>query len=164
MEDECKPVEVARRIEASSARIFEILADPQRHVDFDGSDMLRGAVSTDVISGVGEIFSMKMYFEPLGDYVMLNHIFEYEPNRRIGWEPAPGDAVSAQDGVFAIGVPAGQRWSFELTPDGADATIVTEIYDCAAAPEQLRIAVRNGETWVDAMTTSLARLDALCRD
>ena len=140
MADECKPIEVARRIEAPAGRIFEILANPQRHVDFDGSDMLRGAVTTAVVSGVGEIFSMKMYFEPLGDYVMLNHIFEYEPNRRIGWEPAPGDAASAQDGAL------------------------TEIYDCAAAPEQLRVAVRNGATWVDAMTTSLARLDTLCSD
>ena len=38
MTTECKPVEVSRRIEAPAARIFEILADPQRHVDFDGSD------------------------------------------------------------------------------------------------------------------------------
>ena len=67
MADECKPIEVARRIEAPAGRIFEILANPQRHVDFDGSDMLRGAVTTAVVSGVGEIFSMKMYFEPLGD-------------------------------------------------------------------------------------------------
>ena len=162
MASECKPVEVSRKIEAPAARIFELLADPQRHVDFDGSAMLRGAVTKELISGVGDVFSMKMYFEPLGDYVMLNHVVEYEPGRCIGWEPAPGDSISAQDGLFAIGVPAGQRWSFDLTPNGTNATIVTEIYDCAAAPEQLRVAVRNGETWVDSMIESLARLDELC--
>jgi hypothetical protein len=41
-------------------------------------------------------------------------------------------------------------------------TIVTEIYDCRAAPQALRRAVRNGQTWIEAMMTSLARLEALC--
>jgi hypothetical protein len=162
MTTECKPVEVSRRIEAPAARIFEILADPRRHIDFDGSDMLRGAVSEDVISGVGDVFSMKMYFEPLGDYVMVNQVVEYEPDRRIGWDPAPGDAVSAQD-LFAIGVPVGQRWSFDLAPEGAEATNVTEIYDCARAPEHLRAAVGNGELWIDSMTVTLGRLEVLCK-
>lgn len=84
MTNEFKPVEVSRRIEAPASRIFEILTDPRSHVAFDGSDMLRGSVSTDVISGIGDVFSMKMYFEPLGDYVMLNHVVEYEPDRRLG--------------------------------------------------------------------------------
>jgi uncharacterized protein YndB with AHSA1/START domain len=163
MTSECRPVEVSRRIEAPAARIFEILADPQRHVDFDGSDMLRGAVSEDAISGVGDVFSLKMYFEPLGDYVMVNKVVEYEPDRRIGWDPAPGDAVSAQDDLFDVGVPVGQRWSFDLTSDGAEATIVTEIYDCARAPEHLRAAVRNGELWIDSMTVTLERLEVLCK-
>jgi hypothetical protein len=39
---------------------------------------------------------------------------------------------------------------------------VTEIYDCRAAPQALRRAVRNGQTWIEAMMTSLARLEALC--
>ena len=37
MTEESKPVEVSRRIEASAALIFKILANPQRHMDFDGS-------------------------------------------------------------------------------------------------------------------------------
>ncbi|MGO9342894.1 MAG: hypothetical protein ACLP6E_10300 [Acidimicrobiales bacterium] len=164
MTNDCKPVEVSRRIEAPAARVFEILADPRRHVEFDGSDMLRGSLSKDRITGVGDIFSMKMYFEPLGDYVMLNHVVEYEPDRRLGWEPAPGDPASAQDGDFTVGVPAGHRWSYRLTPDGSNATVVTEIYDCAAAPEQLRQAVSNGETWIDSMEASLVQLDVLCRE
>ncbi len=39
MTEETKPVEVSRRIEVPAALIFEILANPQRHMDFDGSDM-----------------------------------------------------------------------------------------------------------------------------
>lgn len=162
MSDDCKPIEVSRRIEAPPVRIFEILADPRRHTEIDGSDMLRGAESDDVITGVGDVFSMKMYLESLGDYRMLNYVVEFEPHRRIGWEPAAGDAAASQDGAFDVGVPPGHRWSFTLTPDGADATIVTETYDCGSAPEEVRAAVSNGEAWIDSMTLTLARLDALC--
>src|SRR5579863_3742126 len=122
--------EVSRRIEAPVERIFAILANPQRHTDLDGSDMLRGAVSNEVITGVGDVFSMNMFLEEVGDYVMMNYVVEFEPNRRIGWEPAPGDAAASDDGIYPIGVPAGHRWSFQLIPDGPDATIVTEIFDC----------------------------------
>jgi hypothetical protein len=161
MADDCKPVEVSRRINAPADRIFAILADPARHTELDGSGMLRGLVSGSAISGVGDVFLMQMYFEPLGDYVMINRVVQYERERRIGWEPAPGDAVSAQDD-FTVGVAPGHRWSFDLTPDGEAATIVTETFDCSAAPESLRRALRNGGTWIEAMRTTLARLDALC--
>jgi uncharacterized protein YndB with AHSA1/START domain len=162
MPEDTKSVAVSRRIQAPAARIFEVLADPRRHADIDGSDMLRGAVSDDVITSVGDVFSMKMYMGEVGDYVMMNYVVEFEPSRRIGWEPAPGDAAASEDGEYPIGVPAGHRWSFELTPDGADATIVTEIFDCSSAPEDLREATQNGETWINGMTATLARLDSLC--
>jgi len=170
MPDDSLQVRVSRRIEASADRIFEILANPQRHTDLDGSShytgegkMLQGAVSNDIITGVGDIFIMKMHFEGVGDYVMQNHVVEYEPNRRIGWEPAPGDEAASDDGRFPIGIPSGHRWSYELTPDGADATVVTEIYDDALAPEELREATNNGKEWIDTMTATLARLDEICR-
>ena len=87
---ESKRIEASRRIEAPTALIFKILANPQRHMDFDGSDMLRGAVDNRPISGAGDTFTMKMH--RLGDdYLMLNYVVEFEPDRRIFWEPAPGD-------------------------------------------------------------------------
>jgi len=50
--DEYQPVRVSRRIEAPPADIFRVLADPQRHLEIDGSGMLRGAVSDAVVTGV----------------------------------------------------------------------------------------------------------------
>ena len=156
-------VEVSRRIPAPPARIFAVVADPSRHPEFDGTGMLRGPVFDRPISGVGDVFAMKMDFEALGgEYLMLNHVVEYEPDRRIFWDPAPGDPASAGGEAFSIGVPAGHRWGFVLTPEGGDATVVTEIFDCADAPEELRAAVRHGEQWLPAMTESLARLEAIC--
>jgi hypothetical protein len=81
------PVAVSRRIGASAHDIFLILTDPVRHIEFDGSGMLRGAATTERISAVGDVFVMKMYYREHGDYEMNNHVVEYEPDRRVGWSP-----------------------------------------------------------------------------
>jgi uncharacterized protein YndB with AHSA1/START domain len=153
-------VSVSRRIEAPAEQIFALLADPDRHAEFDGSGMLRGAEGAQPITAVGDRFLMRMYFDRLGgDYKMDNHVVEYEPNRRIAWTPAGADEVTTKDEEFTIGVPAGHRWGFELVPDGPDVTVVTETYDCTAAPASLREAVGDGAIWVDAMTGTLERLE-----
>src|SRR5471032_3309778 len=137
MSEASKPIEVSRRIEAAAAPIFEILANPQRHMDFDGSDMLRGAVLDRPISGVGETFTMKMH--RLGDdYLMLNYVVEFEPDWRIFWEPAPGDSSRTEDNdPSKVGIAAGYRWGYILAPDGDDATVVTEVFDHGPLPEEL---------------------------
>ena len=56
----------------------------------------------------------------------------------------------------------GHVWSYELTPDGPDATIVTEIYDCSRAPEEQRVGMDNGKIWAKSMAETLARLDRAC--
>jgi uncharacterized protein YndB with AHSA1/START domain len=155
-DDEYQPVAVSRRIYAPARHIFQVLADPVRHPQFDGSDSLRGAGTDVVITGVGDVFVMKMYFSHLGDYEMNNHVVEYEHDRRIGWEPEAGRGHPRE------GRSLGQRWSYQLTPDGPDATVVTEIYDCSRAPAEARAGMDNGNVWVESMGKSLERLDALC--
>jgi hypothetical protein len=130
-------------------------------MELDGSGMVRGAVTTTPISGAGDVFVMKMYFAELGDYEMNNHVVEYELDRRIGWEPEagrghPGAAAEAGAGRW------GHRWSYELIPDGPDATIVTEIYDCSRAPADARADMDDGEVWAEAMARTLERLEAAC--
>ena len=168
MTEETKPFEASRRIEATAALIFEILANPQRHKDFDGSGMLRGAVVDRPISGVGDTFTMKM--NRLGDdYLMINYVVEFEPDRRIFWEPAPGDPSRAEgDDPSKVGIPAGYRWGYILTPDGDDATVVTEIFDCGPLEEFRQSLLSDGGTWIngtnsmlESMTASLERLDRL---
>ena len=106
---------------------------------------------------------MKMNFDRRGgDYLMLNYVVEFEPDRRIFWEPAPGDLPPADGEPSAVGIPAGHRWGFILTPDGDDTTIVTEVFDYGYASEELRQAVRQGGEWVAAMTASLEKLEKIC--
>ena len=149
--DECGPVSVSRRIEAPASVIFKLLADPDRHTEFDGSEMLRTGASNDVIVGVGDVFVTKMYFTAMGDYEMHNRIVAFETDRCIAWEP--GNPEFPRNG---------SRWRFDLTPDGPIATVVTEIYDCTDAPENVREAVDNGKAWLPAMSMTLERLDQLC--
>jgi hypothetical protein len=157
--EEREPVAVSRRIGASAADIFKILADPKRHRDLDGSGMLKGPASDAVVSGVGDVFVMRMYYSQHGNYEMNNHVVEYELDRRIGWEPEAGrghpDASTAN-------ARWGHRWTFDLVPDGPDATLVTEIYDCSRAPEDESASLDNGRIWIEAMTQTLERLDRLC--
>ncbi|HET6811587.1 MAG TPA: hypothetical protein VFH50_11320 [Acidimicrobiales bacterium] len=162
MTEEGRRLEASRRIEARAAEIFKILADPQRHPDFDGSGMLRGPVVDRPISKPGDTFTMKMH--RLGDdYLMINHVVEFEPDRRIFWEPAPGDPSRAEgDDPSRVGIPAGYRWGYVLTPDGDDATLVTEVFDYGPLPEDL---LRDGGAWIngtnsvlESMAASLERL------
>jgi hypothetical protein len=154
-------VSVSRRIGAPASEIFEILADPTRHIDLDGSGMVRGSVTHAVVTGIGDVFVIKMHYSKLGDYEMNNHVVEYELNRRIGWEPESGrghpEAASA-DARW------GQRWIYDLVPDGPKATIVTEIYDCSSVPEAKRAPMDNGRGWIKSMAKSLEQLDRLCTD
>jgi hypothetical protein len=152
--DECIPVSVSRRIEAPAADIFTLLADPSRHPTLDGSGMLRPGAPAEVISGIGDVFVMKMFFPAMGDYEMHNRVVAFESDRRISWEPFSTEVDPA--------VPDnrnGSRWMFELAPDGPGATVVTETYDCSDSPEQVRQAVDNGRNWIDGMTATLERLD-----
>ena len=149
--DECKPVSVSRRIEAPAADIFKLLADPERHPEFDGSEMLRPGARNKVIVGVGDVFVTKMYVTAMGDYEMHNRIVVFEADRCIAWEP--GNPELARNG---------SRWRFDLAPDGPNATVVTETYDCTESPQEVRDAVDNGNAWLTGMTKTLERLAMAC--
>ena len=76
--------------------------------------------------------------------------------------PKPGAGIPTPPRAVRSRPCWGHRWSYQLTPDGPDATIVTEIYDCSRAPEEERAGMDNGNVWAEAMAETLERLDALC--
>ncbi|MET0577400.1 MAG: polyketide cyclase [Ilumatobacteraceae bacterium] len=156
------PVSVSRRIEAPAGDIFRILVQPASHVELDGSGMLRAAGTAQVIGAVGDVFVMAMHDSALGDYEMENHVVEYEVDRRIGWEPAPGRGHPDAPRPGTTGAPWGHRWSFDLAPDGPAATVVTEIFDCSRAPQHAQVATDGGRAWLEAMAATLDRLAARC--
>jgi hypothetical protein len=146
---EIAPVAVSRRIPASADAIFAILADPGRHTELDGSGMLRGAATDQAVTAAGDVFVLNMSFSRLGDYQMANHVVEFEPGRRIAWEPRRHDIDAP---------PWGHRWGFTLAPDGPAVTVVTHDYDCSRAPAPERESMANGRMWIEAMTKTLENL------
>jgi hypothetical protein len=150
-------VSVSRRIAAPAAAIFRVLATPVNHPALDGSGMLRGARDEPVLGGAGDTFTTAMYLPGLGDYLMLNRVIAFDRDRRIAWEPTPGDAVASRNAGLPIGASQGYSWGYRLQPDGT-ATIVTEIFDCTDADQVIRDAVHDGQDWIEAMHETLGRL------
>lgn len=143
-------IAVTRRIPAPADKLFALLSDPARHTEIDGSGMLRGAVSPRPVLSVDDEFVMKMHHEEFGDYEMTNHVVAFEPGRRIEWMP---ERVGAEPGRY--------RWGWQLTPEGPDATVVTESFDCSDSPEWLQEATQGGQGWRDAIEASLAHLEQI---
>ena len=80
-------VSVSQDIDPPLRELFKYLARPADHTTIDGSGMLRGTDDRQRLSGIGDVFEMKMFNDEMGEYVMENHVVEFEPDRRIAWEP-----------------------------------------------------------------------------
>lgn len=154
-------ISVTKEIPAPAHVVFAVLADPVMHPEIDGSGMLRSATSSGPITRVGDTFTMRMHNDEMGEYEMINHVVEYEAGGRIAWEPALLRAGRPEDEAD-VGVRAGHRWSYELHPISAGATLVTESYDCSSAPAWLQNAVKGGRRWEAPMEASLDNLYRLC--
>lgn len=108
-------VSASIEIAAPASQIFDILADPRRHVEIDGSDMLRRCLGGPDRLGLGSKFVMSMRLWSV-TYRVRNRVVEFEENRLIAWrhfEP--------------------QHWRFELQPTQAG-TRVTETFDYSYWP------------------------------
>jgi uncharacterized protein YndB with AHSA1/START domain len=152
-----QPVSVSRRIDAPQGTVFALLTDPAMHPMFDGSTMVRRALSTSRITGVGDVFAMAMENGEMGPYETVNHVVAFERDRRIAWEPMLSKASRPED-QEGIGERGNVVWGFELEAVDPSTTDVTETYDCSRSPDWLRKAVRGGDRWVDTMTISLEKL------
>lgn len=147
---------VTRTIAASPARVFAVLTDPNRHQDTEPGDWVRDAVSTEPITGAGQIFVVNMFIEAAGGhYVMHNLVTEFVQDRTIAWLPGQPD----DRGEHA---PGGWWWRYDLAPNGADpnATDVTLTYDWTETPETFRQQVPMppfGEDFIEASLASLER-------
>ena len=105
---------MSRVINATPEAIFDVLADPARHSEIDGSETVKNTRGTSKRLSLGSTFGMDMTMGPL-PYRITNTVKEFEENRLIAW---------AHFG--------GHRWRYELDPvevDGEPATKVTESFD-----------------------------------
>jgi uncharacterized protein YndB with AHSA1/START domain len=112
---------VERVIPAPPDRIFDLVADPRRHKDIDGSGTVRDATDLPARLSAGATFGMNMEFG--GAYTMTSTVIEFEPGRRIAWQSRPPRGSAWWRHVFG-----GRIWRYELEPAGSG-TRVRESWD-----------------------------------
>ena len=110
-------------IDAPAADIFDLLTDPRRHPDFDGSGTVLESVSGPSRLTMGSRFGMSMHLKV--PYRIGNEVVEFEQDRRIAWQTR---------GPGPIGKLLGGRiWRYELEPVDDATTVVTETFDARTA-------------------------------
>jgi uncharacterized protein YndB with AHSA1/START domain len=109
-----RAVSASTVVGAAPAAVFELLADPRRHAEFDGSGTVRAAMSGPARLTPGARFGMAMRWGL--PYRVQNTVVEFEEGRRIAWRH------------FGRHV-----WRYELEPL-AGGTRITETFDYAPSP------------------------------
>jgi hypothetical protein len=108
--DPSKIVSVERVVPSPPGAIFDLLADPRRHNEIDGSGSVKGAqVDAPERLSLGAQFGMNMRIGAA--YKIDNTVVEFEEGRRIGWRHMGGHV-----------------WRYILEPV-AGGTKVTEQFD-----------------------------------
>ena len=141
-------VTVERFIPAPPDVIFDLLADPSRHQEIDGSGTVKGTPEGSQRLALGSTFGMDM--KAGLSYSMLNTVVEFEEDRRIAWQPRPTSSLARH----FVG---GRIWRYELQPQNGG-TLVRETWDISQ--EVVKIAVRGMRGKAkDSMTATLERLE-----
>lgn len=123
---EDKKITVSRTIDAPTVDIFNVLTNPQRHAEIDGSGQIVSDEKTDRITGTGQVFTMNMNAEHMGgEYQTDNYVTGYDQNKLLAWRTAPAGTE-----------PPGWQWVWELDPQGADSTDVSLTYDWSAVTDK----------------------------
>ena len=144
-------ISVERAIPAPPATIFDVVADPARHPDFDGSGSVKqAAAGCPARLSLGAQFGMGMK-RGIG-YSMLNTVTEFDENRRIAWAPKPANGRGSRW--------VGRIWRYELEPvEGG--TKVTETWDISNEGIRFLLRYIAARQTRKAMNSSLEQLESL---
>jgi uncharacterized protein YndB with AHSA1/START domain len=133
----------SRTVAAPAGAIFDLLADPARHPELDGSGSVRASLGEGPRRlGLGTRFGMRMRIGL--PYTIKNTVVEFEEDRLIAWRHF-----------------SGHRWRWQLADLGDGRTEVTETFDWSTATspraiELLGFPARN----LDGIEATLDRLVA----
>jgi uncharacterized protein YndB with AHSA1/START domain len=145
-------ISVERFIPTSAERIFDLLADPSRHHEIDGSGAVGNVKAGPRRLALGATFTMSMkMFIP---YSTVSTVVEFEENRQVAWQTYSTIKWLAKWG-------GGRIWSYDLQPEEAG-TLVCETWNFAteAAPAKKNLAKeRTANYMINAMQRTLLRLE-----
>lgn len=138
---------VERLIAAPAAAIFDILADPSRHQEIDGSGTVKGTPEGSQRLALASKFGMSMKMG-IG-YSMVNTVVEFDENRLIAWQPRPSI------GFLRLFI-GGRIWRYELV-EQAGGTLVRESWDITQEAHPSAVRSMRSKT-IDSMTKTLERI------
>jgi uncharacterized protein YndB with AHSA1/START domain len=143
-------VSVERVIPAPPEKIFELLVDPARHHDIDGSGTVREAKDSPERLSLGATFGMSM---KMGiPYSMVSTVVEFDENRRIAWQTRGPGKIGQRIG--------GRIWRYELEPvEGG--TLVRESWDISQEKGKAVTKRFAGAKTGKNMEATLARIEQL---
>ena len=149
MTDSKDIVTVERLIPASASDIFDLIADPSRHQDIDGSGTVRSAKGGSERLALGSTFGMAMKMGM--PYSMQNTVIEFEENRLLAWQTRGPGRIGSHVG--------GRIWRYELEEaDGG--TLVKESWDISQESFATKPVVRMAaESTRKAMAATLERIE-----
>lgn len=127
-------------IDAPAAKIFDLLADPARHKDIDGSGTIQNKISGPERLSLGAKFGMAMH---LGiDYRIMNTVVEFEENKLIAWRHL-----------------GRWRWRYEIREISPNQCEVTESFDGRKSISHSWLKFRKAYPWTQMVVAkTLVRL------
>jgi len=147
MSESGQVVSVERFVAAPPEAIFELLVDPDRHHDIDGSGTVVGAKQGSQRLRLGSRFGMSMRVKM--SYSMVSTVIEFDEPRVIAWQTrGPGN------------LGGGRIWRYELQPvEGG--TLVRESWDISRESVLSKWMVKGlGEKTRENMAATLERIAA----
>ena len=106
----------AADVHAPAAALFDIVADPRRHSELDGSGTVSGIITGPDRLSQGEKFTIKM--KQFGvPYKITSKVTEFVDGQVLEWKH-----------------PLGHRWRWEFVAQSDDTTRVTETFDYSGVP------------------------------
>jgi len=127
-------------IDAPAAKIFDLLANPSRHQEIDGSNTIKSNLSGPERLSLGSKFAMAMH---LGiDYKIINTVVEFDENKLIAWRHL-----------------GRWRWRYEIREITPNQSEVTETFDGRKSISQAWLKFRKAYPWTQLVVAkTLVRL------
>ncbi|WP_309132789.1 SRPBCC family protein [Brevibacterium sp.] len=145
IDDSLKVVSAELTINAPAAEVFELIADPARHADWDGNDNVAASAPGQRVTGPGVSFITTLTKEVERE----NHVVEFVEGELIAWKPSE-----------VGGEPFGQKWKWEIEALGETSSTVRHTYDWTQLRDVRRLP-RARSTTPEKLLASMHRLKDL---
>lgn len=128
-----RSVSASTLVGAPPAAVFDLLADPRRHAEFDGSGTVRGAVTGPDRLAPDSTFGMRMHWGL--PYQVRNTVVEFDEGRRIGWRHFGRHVRRYQLEPAAGGTRITE--TFDYAP-----SVAPQVMELVRAPERNLVSIR----------------------